>query len=121
LDGVLAKYEGWRGATHFGEPLVGAAEFTRRLAAVADVVIFTTRCNAALNAPMPVAELRRTVQQWLDRHGFAYQEIYIGQGKPHAAAYVDDRAVECCPQGSRGTEFDSALRRVMALVGGEEK
>lgn len=116
LDGVLATYEHWQGREKFGEPLPGAVAFTRQLAQMAPVVIFTTRCNEEMNQPELAEELRRRVKLWLDEHGFAYREVYIGQGKPHAAAYVDDRAVQCCPQLHGQSEFQLAVERVKVLI-----
>ena len=34
----------------------------------------------------------------LDRHGFAYDEIYTARGKPSAIACLDDRGLSCRPQ-----------------------
>lgn len=120
LDGVLARYEGWKGEDHFGEPLPGAVEFTRRLAEYARVVVFTTRCKADLGgrpAGATPEDLAATVRAWLDRHGFACDEVYTGQGKPIAAAYVDDRAVACVPQEMHLDEFAWALYRCRELCG----
>jgi hypothetical protein len=97
LDGVLAAYDRWHGIEHIGEPLAGAVDFTRQLRSLGvKVVIHTTRVN-----PDPAGMLQRRVQEWLDKNGFTYDEIYAGQGKPLACAYVDDRAVLCEPQRSR--------------------
>jgi hypothetical protein len=57
------------------------------------------------------------VKYWLDKHGFVYSEIYIGQGKPAASAYVDDRAVRCSPQ-TDARAFESALARARELCAG---
>ena len=97
LDGTLASYDGWKGSDHIGEPLSGAVEFTHKLSEFADVVIYTTRTNTdpKLGNHEGAFEL---LKAWLDKHGFAYHSIYQGQGKPLAAAYVDDRAVACVPQ-----------------------
>lgn len=102
LDGVLANYsKGWQGPDKIGEPLEGAVEFTRRLGKFARVVIFTTRCKADFDDRPQGATpttLITTVMAWLDKHGFHYDDIYAGQGKPIASAYVDDRAVVCRPE-----------------------
>lgn len=116
LDGVLASYEHWQGSERLGEPLPGAVLFTRQLAEIAHVVIFTTRCNEAMNRDEPAELLRRRIQLWLDEHGFVYDQVYTGQGKPHAAAYVDDRAVPCCPQTHGVSEFRVAVDRVKELI-----
>jgi hypothetical protein len=109
LDGVLATYEGWYGHEHIGEPLSGAVEFTRQLARMAKVVIYTTRMKIFDGDNTDIrqlAELRGHVRSWLECHGFHYDEIYTGQGKPFACAYIDDRAIACKPQESHTPEFE---------------
>lgn len=100
LDGVLADYsKGWQGVGVIGDPIPGAVEFTKRLGRYAMVVIYTTRCKGKLfDRDEDPAKLRAAVMAWLDKHGFYYDEVDMGQGKPIAAAYVDDRAVPCEPQ-----------------------
>ena len=110
LDGTLADYSnGFQGIDHIGEPIPGAVAFTQRLSEFARVVIYTTRCKAypeGVPGPDGVPEPNRSspdhlagiVQSWLDKGGFVYDEIYIGQGKPIAACIIDDRAVVCRPQ-----------------------
>ena len=110
LDGVLADYsQGFKGIENIGDPIPGAVEFSKRLASFARVVIYTTRCKAyseGVPGPDGVPEPNRSdpsvlvgiVKAWLDKHGFAYDEIYSGQGKPFAACIIDDRAVNCNPQ-----------------------
>lgn len=128
LDGVLADYsKGWQGIDHIGDPIPGAVEFTRQLAEFARVVIYTTRCKAYPadkpgpdGAPEPcrdgVSALVARVVAWLDHHGFTWHEVYAGQGKPFAAAIVDDRAVVCRPQsphvGEKETETQVAREDV---------
>ncbi len=129
LDGVLATYTGWQGIHHIGDPIQGAVEFTKKLSEVATVMIYTTRCKSYLvDAPgpkeksydpdrRPAEELVQIVKDWLDKHGFAYDSIYSGQGKPFAVALIDDRAVSCCPQdGVPATEFHCALQHVYFLI-----
>jgi hypothetical protein len=119
LDGVLARYDKWRGIDHFGEPIPGAVEFTKALAEIADVVIFTTRCNPEINRPEAVHLLVNRVRKFLDEHGFVYHDIYSGSGKPMAVAYVDDRAVVCRPEKDvENQDYDVALRMCRALVSG---
>lgn len=119
LDGVLADFSmGWQGVDVIGDPIPGAIEFTRQLSAFADVLIWTTRCNPEVGRGEGANLLRNRVRDWLDRHGFAYADIWTGVGKPIAAAFVDDRAVWCSPTTggySRiGQPFDIALLGVKA-------
>ncbi len=129
LDGVLATYTGWRGIEHIGEPIQGAVAFTRQLSKFCKIVIYTTRCKEypqGTESPpgaqdvdrRPAIELVMIVREWLDRHGFSYDEIYFGQGKPFAVAYIDDRAITCQPQETHTPEFEYqyALAAVATLV-----
>ena len=103
LDGVLAEYSGWRGLGEIGAPLEGAREFVKSVAKIADVIIFTSRCsldpgNDAGNIVASAEELRENVVEWLREHDLPFADVYIGQGKPKAAAFIDDRAIVCRPQ-----------------------
>lgn len=121
LDGVLAKYDGWKGVEHIGDPIPGAVEFTKELSKIGDVVIFTTRCNPEVNKPEKAHLLVNRVEAWLDEHGFEYAHVYAGVGKPIAVAYVDDRAVTCEPQTFALRAFRNALQAVKFLTrGGHE-
>jgi hypothetical protein len=124
LDGVLAQYDGWRGLDFTGPPIPGAVEFTRKLSEFAEVVIFTTRCAVEHNREdlreptRPASDLAprlmHNVRYWLEKHDFSFTEIYAGQGKPVASAYVDDRAVFCGPQKDSAA-FSNALAKVKQL------
>lgn len=121
LDGVLAQYDQWRGIEHIGDPIPGAVEFTAALKAIpCKVLIFTTRTNAdpAISGRTESVDmLVQRVRLWLDAHGFVYDEIYSGQGKPLAAAYVDDRACPCMPQIAGRFAYEIALHLAENLVG----
>ena len=118
LDGVLASWkDGWKGVDHFGDPIPGAVEFTKKLAETYDVVIYTCRCSEGINGREKACLLSNRVREWLDTHGFTYHDIYVGQGKPVAAAYIDDRAVACRPEASTDSvwEFEHALAVVYMM------
>lgn len=103
LDGVLAEYHGWEGADHIGPPLAGALKFAKSVAKLADIVIFTGRCSEepgdrdVVQSTSP-GQMRIKVIAWLEKHGFPFADVYIGQGKPRVHAFIDDRAVPCSPQ-----------------------
>ncbi|TXI06504.1 MAG: hypothetical protein E6Q76_09640, partial [Rhizobium sp.] len=103
LDGTLAAYDGWKGSDHFGDPLPGAAEFLKDLAQTHRILIFTTRTKDDDPALLRTGNaqnrhaLASLVRGWLDRHQMPYDDVYIGQGKPIADVYVDDRAVAVPP------------------------
>lgn len=120
LDGVLASYSGWEGPDVIGPPLPGAREFAMSLAEFADIVVFTSRCSLdqggeAPRQPVSPAKLRLRVIEWLEKFSFPYADVYIGQGKPRAAAFIDDRAVPCRPQTDESA-FPAALVHARSLL-----
>lgn len=117
LDGVLAQYDKWRGIDHIGDPIPGALEFAKKLAKIAEIVVFSSRCaqDVAEGSRITPGQLRIHVIEWLEKHKFPYTDVYTGQGKPRAAAFIDDRAVPCNPQRSK-TAFNDALELTRILV-----
>ena len=119
LDGVLARYDGWRGPEHIGTPLPGALEFAWSLAEFADIIIFTSRCSqdgAAENGSRSdPRKMKIKIIDWLERYKFPYRDVYVGQGKPRAAAFIDDRAVHCSPQTNKGA-YREALVSTKAVL-----
>jgi len=119
LDGVLAKYEGWKGPEHIGPPLPGALDFAWSLAQFADIVIFTSRCSqdpGDENGSRPdPGKVRIKIIDWLEKYKFPYTDVYVGQGKPRAAAFIDDRAVRCSPQTDKHA-FEKALASTRSVL-----
>ena len=122
LDGVLADYrDGWKGIEHIGDPILGAREF---LEWIRDqgyrIVIFTTRMNKESNPGLPLSDLLFKVVSWFHKNSLPFDEIYLGQGKPIASAYVDDRAISCRPQDFGEREFELTKDRIGFVVEGKE-
>ncbi|MBO0858909.1 MAG: hypothetical protein J2P21_10640 [Chloracidobacterium sp.] len=120
LDGVLAKYDRWRGAEHIGAPVPGALEFAQELAKFADIIIFSTRCSEDRihsdgGYSLSPAQMRIHIIDWLEKHKFPYTDVYLGKGKPSVAAFIDDRAVPCSPQKDKEA-FENALDSVKSLL-----
>ena len=84
LDGVLAKYDRWRGPLRIGRPVPGAKRFLQDLQVMGLYVIIAS----ARDSLTPV-------RIWLMKNKMPYNELWEGRGKPVACAYVDDRAVRC--------------------------
>ncbi len=133
LDGVLATYDGWRGIDFIGDPISGAQVFTKHLQTFAQVVVYTSRVtvgehrdevktesslpwetNPGAAQAMLVPLLEHKVRYWLEKHGFAFDSVFAGQGKPKASAYIDDRAVVCVPQRD-ALAFNAALTNARKL------
>jgi hypothetical protein len=125
LDGVLAKYDHWRGAEHIGAPVPGALEFAHELAKIAEIVIYTARCSGD-HSPfdegysLSPAQARIQIIDWLEKHKFPYTDVFIGQGKPRAAAFIDGRGVTCSPQKDKEA-FVNALASVKSLLKRKQK
>ena len=120
LDGVLAQYNGWEGLDKIGPPIPGALDFAWALAQIADIVIFTSRCSLDAGGETPTTrlsprQLRIKVIEWLEKYKFPYADVYAGQGKARAAAFIDDRAVLCTPQKDRQA-FENALEATRSVL-----
>jgi hypothetical protein len=120
LDGVLAQYSGWEGLDKIGPPIPGALDFAWSLAEMADIVIFTSRCSLDTGGESPTTrlsprQLRIKIIEWLEKYKFPYTDVYTGQGKPRAAAFIDDRAVYCSPQKDKNA-FKNALESTKAVL-----
>jgi hypothetical protein len=119
LDGVLASYDKWRGLDHIGDPVEGALEFAKALDKKADIVIFTSRCSSERieeeGSALSAGQLRIRIVEWLEKHGFPYADVYVGQGKPRAVAFIDDRSIACSPQRDPKA-FDNALDSLKGLL-----
>ena len=117
LDGVLAQYDKWKGVDHIGDPIPGALEFSKQLAKICEIVIFTSRCaqDVLEGSRITPGQLKVKVIEWLEKHKFPFTDVYTGQGKPRAAAFIDDRGVNCSPQTDKDA-FTTALDLTRALV-----
>ncbi len=117
LDGVLAQYDKWRGVDHIGDPIPGALKFAKQMARIAEITIFTSRCaqDVLEGSRITPGQLRIRVIEWLEKHKFPYTDVYTGQGKPRAAAFIDDRGVQCSPQTDEDA-FANALELTRQLV-----
>lgn len=108
LDGVLAKYQGWKGLDHIGKPFSGAIDFTESLLKDFEVVIHTCRTNPEINdkGNETAEQLAERIYKWLRENGFPEDvKVWTGIGKPIAAVYIDDRAIRCEP----GLASDASL------------
>jgi len=120
LDGVLAEYNGWQGIDEIGKPLPGAKQFADELNEVADIVIFSSRCSSEPDSRGSISHLtpgqaRIHIVDWLEKNKIPYADVYMGEGKPRAAALIDDRAVSCRPQEDADA-FDNTIDAVRKML-----
>lgn len=73
LDGTLARYDGWRGIEHVGDPIPAMMERVRAwLAAGRTVKIFTAR----VCVPEPEqSDVIKAIHGWLAHHGLPPMEV----------------------------------------------
>lgn len=116
LDGVLAEYNEWKGIFHFGPVIEGAKEFLQKLRDRGFfIVINTCRGHVELNGYTP-KYLAQQVENWLKLNDLPYDDVFVGQGKPPAHAYIDDRAIHCNPITSRQYDWDFDYEDVLDIL-----
>jgi capsule biosynthesis phosphatase len=94
LDGVLCQLRAPEQSYADVEPVPGAVDGVRALREAGHYVIIQTArhmktCDG--NVGKVVARQGLVTLQWLERHGFEFDELLFG--KPHADVYLDDNAV----------------------------
>ena len=97
LDGTLAEYHGWKGASHIGEPIEPMKERVLKWVAEGKTVkIFTARACVSTQIP--------PIGKWLKLHGFP--EFEITNIKDYGMVELwDDRCVQVEPnEGTRVLE-----------------
>jgi len=112
LDGVLARFDEWHGVDYFGDVIPGAKEFLESLSKTYEIIIYTCRCTEGISGIEKSNLLRNRVRDWLDENELKYDEIYTGQGKPIAKAYIDDKGINCNP-----TQDSMAFEKVLLMLG----
>jgi len=86
LDGTLAHYDGWKGASHVGEPVPKMMEKVKAwISKGIEVKIFTARASD----PHQVIH----VKKWLEKHGIGHLEITNVKDFGMVELW-DDRAVQ---------------------------
>lgn len=81
FDGVLNKYDGWRGEDYLFKPQSGVNYFLKKLNEDYTVIIYTCRYHDK-------------VREWLKKYGLDEYVEAVTSVKPRACAYIDDRAIK---------------------------
>jgi hypothetical protein len=67
LDGVLAKYDGWKGPTHIGEPVPAMIKLVKKyLAEGCEVRVFTARVSTREQPELDM--IHDAIADWTRRH-----------------------------------------------------
>lgn len=81
FDGVLNRYNGWKGENELYPPQSGAKYFLKKLDEKYTVIIFTCRDT-------------QKIWEWLKKYKLDQYIQEVTNKKPRAFAYIDDRAIE---------------------------
>jgi len=109
LDGTLAKPLDNPSIYKIGDPYPQAAAFTQILKGRFHIIIHTARLNNS--SPRQIQIMLRIIKSWLYKHGFAYDRIWTGTGKPTAFAYIDNNAIVCRPE-EEGFSYTNILEQL---------
>lgn len=114
LDGVLCQRSSGSRKANFGEPFDGAADFMTELASKAEIIIYTSRLT--IDDAAEKAEIKDLIIRWLKENRLPFDEVYTGNGKPLAVAYVDDRGISCRPVDDGVAAFSEAMKGIAKLL-----
>jgi hypothetical protein len=97
LDGTLARYDGWKGADHIGDPIPKMlARVKLWLEQGKEVRIFTARVGPAGRAGIPVEQVRESIEQWCLQH--IGVKLPVTNLKDFGMVQLwDDRAIQVVP------------------------
>ncbi len=94
LDGTLAFYDGWKGATNIGEPIPKMMDRVRAwMEKGRKVKILTARVAPGKGDEQ---QCRDAIEVWLEKHGLV--ELEVTHAKDHKMIELwDDRVVQVIP------------------------
>ena len=80
FDGVIAEYDGWKGVSHYGNPMPGAKEFLEKLKSV------------GLGFSISTVRDIKSVRKWFEKYKMPFPKE-ITNKKIKAPVYIDDRSL----------------------------
>lgn len=96
LDGTLARYDGWKGIDHIGEPIPAMVALIKRLHAEGKIVKVMTARVAPRNDTVNGHDARYYVCEWCAKHlGFTPDVVF--QKDAHMIQLYDDRVKQVVP------------------------
>ena len=119
LDGTLARYDGWKGNEHIGDPVPAMLDRVKNwLKSGQNVKIFTARVSpqaCRLNGNT-LEETRRPIEAWLIRH--LGRPLEITHEKDMAMIELwDDRAVSVELNTGRAYSMKRMLPFILYIIG----
>lgn len=92
LDGTLAKYDGWKGIDHIGEPVESQVLMAKLLHWLGKKIKILTARVAPRDGENDSAKAKEYVEEWCRKHlGFVPEVTYVKDAS--MVALFDDRAV----------------------------
>lgn len=108
LDGTLAHYDHWRGASHIGEPVPFVVEKLKQLSKKFKIKIFTARVGSVY--PDQIDECRAAITDWCKKH--INLELPITSEKDqHMIACYDDRSKQVL--SNTGICIEEELKKIV--------
>jgi len=108
LDGTLAHYDHWRGASHIGEPIPFVVEKLKQLSKKFKIKIFTARVGSVY--PDQIDECRTAITEWCKKH--IELELPITSEKDqHMIACYDDRSKQVL--SNTGICIEEELKKIV--------
>jgi len=106
FDGVIAKYSGWKGHDHYGEPIRGVKTAMKMLRKWGFKVIVYT-CRADVRGVARYLRQNNIVFDYINEN--PYQPPDVHPSKLYADFYIDDRAITF-------TNWRDTLSRLNTLI-----
>jgi len=100
-----------------GKPISGAINVLKDVKDLgATIIIHTARLNGDYEGEdkLPLAEIKRHLEDYLIKYGVPYDQVWDKQGKPSADVYIDDRALRF--EGDWDKTFKE-LKRILKVEG----
>jgi hypothetical protein len=95
IDDTIVKQEEDFDITEFGIPLPNAIEALNKLRLNGwTIILHSCRTTPDVNPGYDLEILKMNVMMWADENGVPYDDVWVGEGKPLADVYLDNKAME---------------------------
>lgn len=108
LDGTLAYYDHWRGASHIGEPITHMVDKLKQLSKKFRIKIFTARVGSVY--PEQIEECKTAINSWCQKH-IGFELPITSEKDQHMIACYDDRSKQV--QSNTGICLEDELIKIV--------